>query len=400
MIDALNADDWHARESAEAGLIALGPGIRPAMIALSTSGTPEQRTRAEAILAKLEIAAANSPTLITVHLKDVNPREVIAAIAKQAGIEIPFWPENLWTKKSGMPLSTISIDLDQQPFWIALAQVCQLAGARAETMNMGQGAKLTIQRGNAGEDWLSAPRCVSGQFIVMPQLFIRSRTVSFLPTVTSTASDQMQLRVLVDPKADVVSVPSGAVLTQAMDDKGNSILSKDIARYGITDSPGLSFNISTAVAYQNDGAAKLKSLEGHLDIAVAKRVEHLDIANVAAVVGQVQQIGKWTLTVQACQIDSHSGNLNLSVTVPDQTLPPNDVWTLMRRIQLVDAAGKTLNGGGGFGGSGDGIHYQGNQAFNTGDAIQQPVHLKWSVPVEVEEKKISFHFTDLPLPMP
>jgi hypothetical protein len=209
----------------------------------------------------------------------------------------------------------------------------------------------------------------------------------------------MQFRVLVDPKVSVLSASSSAVLTLAMNDKGNSILPPNVMQYGTFDSPGLCFDVNTAVAYQNDGATRLTHLEGHIDIAVAKRVQTLDVANVVSAIGQVQQLGTWTLTVQACQIESRGGNLAVTVTVPDQNTPPNEVWTLMRRIALVDAAGKTINGNG-FGGSGNGTRYQGNQNFNAQDVIQKPVRLTWSVPTEVEEIKIPFRFTDLPLPAP
>jgi hypothetical protein len=400
MIDALNADDWRARQSAEDGLIGMGPGIRPAMIALRTSGTPEQRTRAEAILAKLDIAAANSPTLITLHFKEANPREVFAAIAKQADIEISIWPEDLWTKANAGQKSTITIDMDQQPFWNAIAEICRVSGGRVTRMGGPEDQNLTIQPGNVGEDWFSGPRSVDGQFIVLPQQFARNRTVTFAPAVSTASSDIMQFRILVDPKANLLRSGPQMILSEAQDDKGNSLLTKNVVQFGDYPNPGLWFDLPAAVAYADDGATKLKSLEGHLFVTIAKRMEHLDLPDVKAAVGQAKSIGKWTLTVQACQIGSRDGSITVSITAPERNFPADEVYSLMRRIKLVDASGRTINFGAGFGGSGDGLNYPGNQSFTTNEPIQPPVHLKWNVPVAVEEKRILFHFTDLPLPTP
>jgi hypothetical protein len=51
------------------------------MAALALLGkTPEEQSSAAAVIARLDKAIAESPTLITLHMKDANPRDVFAEI--------------------------------------------------------------------------------------------------------------------------------------------------------------------------------------------------------------------------------------------------------------------------------------------------------------------------------
>jgi hypothetical protein len=399
LIDLLNADDWRARQSAEDGLVALGPSTRAAMMWLSSTGSAEQRTRAQSVLARLDIAAANSPTLITLHLKNVNPRDVFSAIAKQAGTELGFFPENLWVKERGIPFQPVSIDLDQQPFWHAIEQAGQIANARVQTMNTGTGSKLTVQQGNPGEDWLSGPHSDSGQFTVLPVQISRNQTVTFSPTAAKMSSSEIRFRLLVDPKVTVLSVIYRPKLTEAIDDKGNSLLPPDDQAMGDQVGPALTFEMSSPLAFPNDGFTKLTSLKGTISVAVASHMEHLDLPDVKAAVNQPKLIGEWSLVVESCQIGQRDGSYALKVTVPDRTVDANAVYSLIGQVRLVDAANQTISTGYNSG-SGDGLHYEIKKTFSSQEVIHLPVSLKWDLPMETKEKQVPFHFTDLPLPTP
>jgi hypothetical protein len=397
LIDQLNADDWHARQSAEDKLVALGDSTRPAMIWLSSSGDPEQRTRAQSVLARLNQAAASRPTLITLHMKETNPHEIFAAIAKQADLDIGFLPQNLW-RQPGLPSSTISIDLDQQPFWDAIAQISRIAGARVQMINNGNGSRLTICQGIAGEDWFAGPRCVDGRFIVQPMQITRNQTVSFAPVFSKASSNQIQFQVLVDPKVSVLRVGSQAMLTEAVDDKGNSLATKSANLFGFQMGPALTFQVFSQLASVDDGASKLSKLSGIIGLTVAGQVEHLDLPDATAAINQVNTVGEWALTITSCHFDDRDGTFTATIRAPPQrNLDPNMVFSVMNQIRLVDAANRTISAGGGMW-SGNGRRYQTQRNFSGSEQIHPPVSLKWDVPTHVERKEISFHFTDIPLP--
>jgi hypothetical protein len=396
LIDQLNADDWHARQSAEDKLVALGDSSRPAMVWLSSSGNPEQRTRAQSVIARLDLATASKPTLITLHMKDASPHDVFAAIAKQADLDIGFMPDTLWQQR-GLPSPTMSIDLDQQPFWDAIGQVSRLAGARVQTINSGNGNRLTICQGNAGEDWFAGPRSVDGRFIVQPMQITRNQTVSFAPVFSKNSSNQIQFQVLVDPKVSVLRVGGQAMLTEAIDDKGNSLAIKSENFFGFQMGPALTFQVTSPLASVDDGGTKLSKLSGIIGVTVAGQVEHLDLPDATTAINQVNTVGNWSLTITSCHLGDRDGSFTATITAPHRDLDPNMIFSVMNQIRLVDATNRTIGSGAGMW-SGNGRRYQTQRNFSGSELIHPPVSLKWDVPTHVERKEISFHFTDIPLP--
>jgi hypothetical protein len=399
LIDQLNADDWRARQAAEDGLVAMGQQTRGEMLLLTATGTAEQRTRAQSVLARLDVAAANSPTLVTLHMKDANPRDIFSAIAKQAGVDLAFFPENLWSPAQGVQIPSVSIDLDHQPFWSAIEQAGQASASRVQTMNNGNGNKLTVQQSNLGEDWLAGPRFTRGQFTVMPMQISRNQTVTFSPSASKSSNTEMQFQLLVDPKVTVVSVQYCPKLTEALDDKGNSLVPPQDRSQGEQGGPALTFQLSTPLEFPNDGFTKLASLKGTISVAVASRVEHLDLPDVKSAVNQPKRLGDWTFVLESCDIGQRDGNYAVKVTVPSRMVDANAVYSMMSQIQLIDAAGNSISSGYNSG-SGDMTHYEIKKTFTAPDVIHLPVRLKWDVPVETKEKQIPFEFKDLPLPTP
>jgi hypothetical protein len=89
LIQQLDSDDWHAREAAQRQLLDIGQPVR----------SDEQRSRAEAILYQLDQRRPDVPTLITLHQRNANPRDVFAQIADQAKVPIRIWPDTLWAPR-------------------------------------------------------------------------------------------------------------------------------------------------------------------------------------------------------------------------------------------------------------------------------------------------------------
>jgi len=63
----------------------------------------------------------SKPTLVTLKLQDAAQKDVFDALAKQANLEFLTLPKNLWENKPGSP---ISIDVTDQPFWLAMKDAC------------------------------------------------------------------------------------------------------------------------------------------------------------------------------------------------------------------------------------------------------------------------------------
>src|SRR5947207_1917150 len=70
-----------------------------------------------------------APAAVTMHVNSVSPREALEEFVKQTGFPVEAWPPQLWEQQRGnsrFPTS-ISIDVDQKPYWVAMQALCDAA---------------------------------------------------------------------------------------------------------------------------------------------------------------------------------------------------------------------------------------------------------------------------------
>jgi hypothetical protein len=396
LIQQLDSDDYHTRQSAADQLTARGESIRPAMAALALFGkTPEEQSSAAAVIARLDKAIAESPTLITLHMKEANPRDIFAEIARQAHVDLPIWPEELWKDARFGPIPKLTLDIDQQPFWIALVSACQNASAHIQSMGLNR--EMTIMQG-ASNDMLAGPRCMSGLFIIVAESAGRNHQVSFTPGQTFSNNDSIQFKLYADPKAHLLGLQNLATLTLATDDKGGSLIGPGnaVPQY-VGNVQAMMANFNAPLHYPNDGYTQVAKLKGMVDVTVAAKKETLEIPDLAAAGDKLFPIGRWTVQVNNFHVTGASGSFNLKIDTGGA--PPNDIYTTAQNIRVMDAAGHALNrmGGGGSGFNNE-INYQ--ASFNSPAPIKTPVKMVWDVVTETKTQSIPFEFTDLPLPTP
>src|SRR4051812_41538551 len=69
-------------------------------------------------------ATLPAPTLITLHMHNAKPKAIAAELGKQAGVEMRVADPNH---------PPVDVDIERQPFWLALRQICSLLGAGPTT---------------------------------------------------------------------------------------------------------------------------------------------------------------------------------------------------------------------------------------------------------------------------
>src|SRR5581483_11734688 len=78
LIEQLSSRTYHERQTAQDELVKRGEAARSALQKLAASSANEEvRTAAGAVLARIDAEEANAPTLITLHVKDADPRVVL-----------------------------------------------------------------------------------------------------------------------------------------------------------------------------------------------------------------------------------------------------------------------------------------------------------------------------------
>src|SRR5260221_3967984 len=69
--------------------------------------------------------ATTQPARITLHAQEAPAREVLKRFAEQAGTTLPLSPADLLAKD---PLAPVTINIDGQPFWVALEELSRKTG--------------------------------------------------------------------------------------------------------------------------------------------------------------------------------------------------------------------------------------------------------------------------------
>src|SRR5437879_169849 len=69
--------------------------------------------------------AATQPVSVTLHAHDMPSRALLDELSRQAGAPFPISPPDLLDKS---PLPPLTLDLDHQPFWVAMEQISRKTG--------------------------------------------------------------------------------------------------------------------------------------------------------------------------------------------------------------------------------------------------------------------------------
>lgn len=123
LVDRLGSPRYADREAAASALEKLGADALPALREALDSRDPEIRTRASALLDKIDSELMTRPTLIKLDFDETTLDEVVRNInAQQSAITVTLEPENpaMW-KSRKLTLH----ESEPLPFWKAMDKVCQ-----------------------------------------------------------------------------------------------------------------------------------------------------------------------------------------------------------------------------------------------------------------------------------
>ncbi len=384
----LGAADFAARERAQHDLIAAGGPARPGVERLAhDSPDPEVKSRAAAVLRALNDTAAFSPTRLTLHLKDAAPAAALQALAAAAGVKLALKTPQWWKLRT----ATVTLDADEEPFWPVFFRLAKLAGAKPTFTN--GGGQLFVEPADPG---ISYPTCYSGPFAVQAR-GIRSedeRAIDFSAGRPGRdRSFDLFLTFCAEPKLVLASVADRPVATEATDDRGHDLLTRDgtPGRLASRDATCWASSLSLD-ADAIEGAKSIRHLKGFLHVEVADLARAMTIAPLAAGASAEQQGIR--LSVDRIDSKSLSDTLFLRITHPLGDPTASD---LLQSIDLFDAAGLRL----------DGFvedHYDDGRtlavqfAFTHPEGVGPAVKLTWPLRGARRPVVIPFEFHDLPLP--
>jgi len=121
LLEQLGAARYADREAAARALEQLGREAIPVLQNGRDARDMEIRTRAAALLEKIEGSLLTRPTMVRLNFKDASLADVVRALGQQTGMKISLFPENLprW-KQERLSLQ----EAEPLPFWKAVDRLC------------------------------------------------------------------------------------------------------------------------------------------------------------------------------------------------------------------------------------------------------------------------------------
>lgn len=407
LVAKLSADDYQTRQDAQDQLVRYGAEARPYLRKLlAATNDPEARTRAEAAVAQIEEDRATGASVVTLHVKDAPADQVLAELSRQGMFAIPVMPENLF-KQEHVNVPKLTMDFDRQPFWMAMRAFCEKTQLRINAM--GGDRKFVVMQG--GDDSLLGMAAYSGPFMVVANSVTRSSSIALGRDKTPAKSLGVQISVYAEPKLNVMGHDYYLRLTEATDDRGNSLLIP--GQYGAYGSMGQDtscrWTLGTSLAIPDNLGTRLVRLKGFSRVLMQTKSQTWEVAadavptSGAAGPAPAKSIGGRKYVVEELKGtgDAYELKFTLLREGPAGRVEEWQQYGRGVRVSLVDAQGRSLAGRGyNGGGSEEKLTYTYTFArdLDTGVKAGPPVKVVVEVPTEAREVEVPFEFRDVPLP--
>jgi hypothetical protein len=399
LIKKLSDEAWQTRQKAQDELVQMGTMVQPRLLELLKQTRDEEvRTRVEAALVTLEENRLTGTSYITIHLKKASPKQVFAELARQANSEMRPNPPNLWDAKSW---PAVDIDIERQPFWVAMREICGKIGVSPQNNGMDRNMVI-MDRNAAGRMWGEAPVVVSGPFLVVATYINRSNYVDLNQPQNIGRQCNVQLMVYAEPKMRVLQGSYNAKIDEAIDDKGNSLVMSRSFVEGMQPASGWVWNMSASLLPNPNTGDKIARLKGSGRFLIQTRSETVEIPDVINAREVSRDIGGRRFKLK--EVRKNGDAYVAHLTIFRAGWNPNEWNTGVphNTFRMVDARGVALmriNSGNNVGGDQMDITLQfQRQNWNGGENAGEPTKLICEVPVETREIVVPFEFKNLPLP--
>jgi hypothetical protein len=337
------------------------------------------------------------PTLVTLKMENVAPKNVFDELATQTNQEFLTLPANLWTKNPG---TAISIDVNNQPFWLAMKGACGKSGISLKYATDTATPKIILSRDN--QDWATYPTTATGPFLVSLIGLHRATTVDMRKPADLQKTFYAKFTIFCEPRVRLLRGSLGAKIEQAADDKGNSLVPKDAPEQPLNFITSWVYNLEGKLDYPKDPGTKIAQLSASAKFIAQTKSETIEYADPLTSKNVTKTVAGRKIIVK--EVRRTPEEYEATVTFVRGEIPPAQ-WeqTLFpgNALRLVDAEGKiVLAKGFGLGGKGDEstFVFKFEKEPPRGSRIGKPLKLVWEIPTETREVPLTFEFKDLPLP--
>ncbi len=405
----LGDDEAATRQSAATAIAAIGPVVLPQLQkAMDGSQDPEVRTTLQTLIADLERQDKSKPTLISLHVKEGSPKAAIEELSQQSGVPIDVWPEWVWRNIR----TNVTIDADKQPFWVVMMDVCSQAGLTPQYMGGRSGNRVTLQGANHDKA-VKPPMVFHDGYLFVLQSAQHSHTIDYGSSWGRVDSFAISIKALIDPKLFVLRGPDSLNVTEAVDEKGNSLKSDEkfeaenhvrASSWGAT----WMWDLNTQLKYVPNQGKLLKSFKAVASFVVAESQDTWEL-DVTKPLPATHAFPNGKYTVRSFTKQGDQCVIALDVDFSTKTVgarsgndPYTDYNSIQSMIKVVDQEGKAYQnqGGGGGGGMGHASYTftyapRGSQDAGAPGAAAKIV---WTIPTSIKNVEVPVEFNDLEIP--
>lgn len=379
LVAKLGAGRYADREGASQALERLGQRALPALRAAATARDPEVRTRAIALMAKIEGSLLTKPTLVALDFEDRTIAEVARALSDRAGIKLALFPENLPTWQSKITLRESA----PVTFWQAIDRFCEAANLQYnEGATNGREPILPLFYGGGRP---AGPISDHGPFRVRLVNLHYQRDVTFQPaprTVVAPAfpaarravepagapgvlTEQFfaQVQIVAEPRLSLQKTGDLKVL-EAVDDRGQSLIApgettQRHSGYNSAVIPGSALPVQASLLRPKEPGSAIRKLRGVVPVTVRMRKPNPLVAPLANSAGKSFHNDDVTLTIVDVRLNPQSNqtSIELAVRVGDSQaqheqgagagaafddFAPHRPDRFQQQIEVVDAQGRAI----------------------------------------------------------
>ncbi|MCL2640219.1 MAG: hypothetical protein FWD53_05180 [Phycisphaerales bacterium] len=367
LLSRLGDDDFKVRQAAQKELSDVPVSERPLLEELADKATDlEVKSRLQTRLAELNeefpkpvsLDLDIDPPPVSLDLNDVTLRDAFKELSKQTGLNIKGSGDDDRRPNDKMD-KRITVRIDQQPFWAAWHEISKREPLYP-SFDLGSW-KRNLQV-DVGNHWAyRGMSAKSGPVLLILSRVERRSSVSLGETVADAKTEirgSASFTLLIDPRIRMASSfrasssneNSGQLrFTEVTDDKGNSLLpAKEEARTNVGWNLLGQANAGLPLHYPENHGTRIATMKGTLTYTAETQSRHVDLKIPEE--GAPPAVSHFDgMIVTLKKFDFNNGhNTKIGVKLErgemDKTQWENrDQSGFLPRLQLLDAAGETLN---------------------------------------------------------
>jgi hypothetical protein len=351
-----------------------------------------------------DAGAAASPTLVSLHVKDAPLQQVLDELGRQM-------KANIYTSstagrdypRAAAPAPPVSLDMDAQPFWVVMREVCRQTGWGPSEF-LGSSPDMLLA---PDADFAKQPFILSGRFLVTFSKGTRRTVTDRTDPTRITEGFTLPMRLIAEPPLRILHVAPSGIVASVLDETDNPQKANAVLLSTSTSRPGPVCNVSVFLRGMQPGAKRLAELRGAVNIIQQNAWEDWSITDALKASDVAHEVpgGQGKIVFRNLVHNGNQYRVHFSAELPQIAIggpaaPPVTSGAILENgVRVLDASGWPTYWprlGGASGSSAEFVLYPSVPAGEV-PAIE-PAMVVMRVPTAVQELAVSFEFKDLPLP--